>query len=94
MSQSDIQADSVGGLGFSGTDGGSVYAPLRTLANRDPVVVPPSASLRDALFLISQGHADAVVVVDEYCGIALKHPEPSVECMRLASPCFGGPTQS
>ena len=65
MNQSDSHEDSVGGLGFSDTDRGSDYAPLRTLAHRDPAVVPPSASLRETLFLMNQGHGDAVVVADE-----------------------------
>ena len=65
MNQSDSLSCSVGGLGIGDTDGGSDYAPLRTLAHKDPPVVRPSASLRDTLYLMSQGRGDAVVVTDE-----------------------------
>jgi CBS domain-containing protein len=39
--------------------------PLRGLAGREPIVVPPSATLRDVLYRISQSREDAVVVADE-----------------------------
>jgi CBS domain-containing protein len=39
--------------------------PLRGLAGTDSIVVPPSATLRDLLYQISQSREDAVVVVDE-----------------------------
>ena len=65
MTQESNQVRLAGGLAGSGMDGVSDYAPLRSLASGTPVVVPPSATLRDVLYLISQGREDAVVVADE-----------------------------
>ncbi len=49
------------GLGLEAGD----QAPLRALASRSPLVMPPSATLREVLYAISQGREDAVVVADE-----------------------------
>ncbi len=43
---------------------GGDQAPLRALAGRSPLVMPPSATLREVLYAISQGREDAVVVAD------------------------------
>lgn len=46
-------------------------APLRTLAQRQPLAVPPDATLRETLYCISQGHEDAAVIVDPESGLPL-----------------------
>jgi CBS domain-containing protein len=51
--------------GAGETPRGDEDAPLRALAGGDAVVVPPSATLRDVLYRISQCREDAVVVADE-----------------------------
>lgn len=51
--------------------GGPDQAPLRTLAHRQPLVVPPGASLRETLYRISQGQEDAAVIVDPASELAL-----------------------
>ena len=51
--------------------GGPDQAPLRTLAHRQPLVVPPGATLRETFYRISQGQQDAAVIVDPGSGLAL-----------------------
>ena len=65
MSDKSFQASLTDRLTGDGSDGVGNYVPLRSLASREPIVVPPSATLRDTLYLISQGREDAVVVADE-----------------------------
>ena len=65
MSDSDNQAAPGGVMGGAATDDVGSYSPLRSLAENTPLVVPPSATLRKALYLISQEGGDAAVVADE-----------------------------
>jgi CBS domain-containing protein len=51
--------------------GGPDQAPLRTLAHRHTLVVPPETTLRDTLYRISQGQEDAAVIADEASGLPL-----------------------
>lgn len=44
---------------------------LHTLRGRAPVIVPPSASLRETLYQMNQGRDDAAVIVDEASGLPL-----------------------
>jgi CBS domain-containing protein len=46
-------------------------APLRTLAHRHPLVVPPGTTLRETLYRISQGPEDAAVIADPASGLPL-----------------------
>ena len=46
-------------------------APLRTLAHRQPLVVPPATTLRETLYRISQGQEDAAVIADQASGLPL-----------------------
>ncbi|MGE5152492.1 MAG: DUF294 nucleotidyltransferase-like domain-containing protein [Bdellovibrio bacteriovorus] len=46
-------------------------APLRSVAQRRPLVVPPAATLREALYRISQGPEDAAVIADPASGLPL-----------------------
>ena len=46
-------------------------APLRALAHRRPLVVPPATTLRETLYRISQGPEDAAVVADPASGLPL-----------------------
>ncbi|HSQ06585.1 MAG TPA: DUF294 nucleotidyltransferase-like domain-containing protein, partial [Chromatiaceae bacterium] len=50
---------------------GPDQAPLRTLAHRQALVVPPETSLRETLYRISQGAEDAAVIADEATGLPL-----------------------
>ena len=50
---------------------GPDQAPLRTLAHRQALVVPPETSLRETLYRISQGAEDAAVIADEASGLPL-----------------------
>lgn len=45
--------------------------PLRALAHRQPLVVPPATTLRETLYRISQGPEDAAVIVDPASGLPL-----------------------
>lgn len=65
MNDSESQAPTGVALAGSDMSSGGDYAPLRSLAAKAPVVVPPSTTLRNVLYLISQGSEDAVVVADE-----------------------------
>jgi len=51
--------------------GGPDQAPLRTLAHRQALVVPPETTLRETLYRISQGEEDAAVIADEASGLPL-----------------------
>jgi CBS domain-containing protein len=51
--------------------GAQDQAPLRALAHRQPLVVPPAATLREALYRISQGPEDAAVIADPASGLPL-----------------------
>lgn len=46
-------------------------APLRALAHRQPLVVPPGTTLRETLYRISQGPEDAAVIIDPASGLPL-----------------------
>jgi CBS domain-containing protein len=46
-------------------------APLRALARRQPLVLPPQTTLRDLLYQISQGQEDAAVIADADSGLPL-----------------------
>jgi CBS domain-containing protein len=46
-------------------------APLRALARRQPLVLPPQTSLRELLYQISQGQEDAAVIADTDSGLPL-----------------------
>ena len=50
---------------------GGDQLPLRALASRSPLVMPPATTLREVLFAISQGREDAVVVTDTASGLPL-----------------------
>ena len=65
MNPSEIQASS--GIVYASGDASYATdsASLRYLESSAYVQVPPSATLRDVLYQISQGKADAVVVADE-----------------------------
>ena len=71
MSDTDTQAPVGGPSTLTEPTAGSDQAPLRTLAHRQPVVVPPGATLRETLYRISQGQEDAAVIADPASGLAL-----------------------
>lgn len=50
---------------------GPTDGPLRCLRRRPPIVVPPSASVRETLERMDEGRGDAVVVADESSGLPL-----------------------
>jgi CBS domain-containing protein len=50
---------------------GGDQLPLRALASRSPLVMPPATTLREVLYAISQGREDAVVVTDTASGLPL-----------------------
>jgi len=50
---------------------GPDQTPLRRLARRQVLVVPPQTSLRETLYRISQGQEDAAVIADEASGLPL-----------------------
>lgn len=53
------------------SDSGPADVPLRSLARRPPLVVPPSATVRETLFVMNQNHGDAVVIIDESSNLPL-----------------------
>jgi len=53
------------------TMGAADQAPLRALAHRQPLVVPPGTTLRETLYGISQGPEDAAVIADPASGLPL-----------------------
>lgn len=65
MTTDDNQPFSFGGIGSSDSDSVGDYAPLRSMIGRAPLVVQPSATLSDTLYLMSQQGGDAVVVADK-----------------------------
>jgi CBS domain-containing protein len=70
---SDTDTHSPGGPSPTLADSGSGpdQAPLRTLAHRRPLRVPPGTTLRETLYRIGQGESDAAVIVDPASGLAL-----------------------
>jgi CBS domain-containing protein len=72
MSQMDTRAPAAapGPLDLD-QGGGPDQAPLRSLARRHLLAVPPETTLRETLYLISQGQEDAAVVADQASGLPL-----------------------
>jgi CBS domain-containing protein len=64
-------SDLVQSVGLVNNATGPDQAPLRTLAHRRPLSVPPGATLRETLYRISQGQEDAAVIEDPASGLAL-----------------------
>jgi len=62
-------AESANALAISREGGDQL--PLRALASRTPLVMPPATTLREVLYAVSQGREDAVVVADTASGLPL-----------------------
>lgn len=71
MSDRSIERPPQGDLASGAAPVGPDRAPLRTLARRRPLVVGPDASLREALYGMSQTQEDAAVVADPSSGLPL-----------------------
>lgn len=71
MKQIDTKVVGNNGLHALHGQTGGADAPLRSLARRPPLIVPPAIRLRDVLYCMNQTRADAAVVADELSELPL-----------------------